>query len=275
MEKIQYARLCAGLARHHGYVGFPLANSKSKAPERGIDLASVNFKPSDIFDFALEGRLGWLLQPSRLAVIDWDRGKGNEDFPKKGQLRDKGFIVTQSGGRHYYYNIIDDGLLHYTNGHIAGVDVKHWGLSYVKSYPKAHGDVGPDCIHSEQFVQLCGLLGITLRLRAEYKGGDLCIVLDSNTEKRVMQALDFVHPDAEYHVWGAVGCALKTAGFGYDVFHDWSIHGEKSVGCDLRAAWDNFRPFVSQTATPIEFIINLGRRYRSQSFHKALSNGRN
>ena len=201
-----------------GFRGFPLARD-SKAPERGISIRDFNCDRTDTIRYAAENRLAWHLSKTRLVVVDWDplKDKGLDekmlkyiDWLKSNSHPTIHFLRTPSGGAHFYYRITDwQNMMQYANTHVPGLDVKHFGDSYVKVYSMEENFQERCFCTSAMLSDIQGNFGVTLNKRP-VESPDIAPQLNEDERMALCEELDHLNPDMPYTEWGSVACALKT-----------------------------------------------------------------
>ena len=254
-----------------GFRGFPLARD-SKAPERGMNIRSFNCDRADTIRYAAERRLAWHLSKTRLVVVDWDplKDKGLDekileyiDWLKSNSNSDSTihFLRTPSGGAHFYYRVTDwHNMMRYANTHMPGLDIKHFGDSYVKVYNMEENFQERHYCTSAMLSDIQGNFDITMNKRpTDFPG--TAPILNEDECIELHKQLNNVDPDMPYTEWGSVACALKTlcgAKWGIIIFIAWSERGRSFRG--EKDTFDTFNaanPFVGDAR---KFIYNLAKR---------------
>jgi len=77
--------------------------------------------------------------------------------------------------------------------------------------------------------------------------------------------LSFIHPDCDYTTWINVGMALKSEGFGFGPWNDWSSHGDKYKGTqDCLNHWNSFKGNGITYGTVVKMAKDGGWKRRSE-----------
>ena len=264
------------LYHNHGFRGFQLADSNSKAPKRSTNFSKVKSYSSDhLVGYCVTNTLAWHLSASRAAVIDWDKGKDDiiDRRVKQHYLNSMfNWVNTPSGGRHYYFKITDDELYKYKNKSVPGVDVKFYGNSYVKAYTYSHVSVfTPMPVSTKEFIEIVeDIIKEELSLRdtklMKDKGGEELL---ENNISRVWETLNKIDPDIDYYLWGSICCALKAMGLEETMFHEWSVGGEKYNYAAAHNCWVTAKWFDSKDG-PMRFLENLAAKSTLDEVFKSI-----
>ena len=143
---------------------------------------------------------------------------------------------------------------------MSGLDVKHFGDSYVKAY-NMEENFQERCFCTRAMLSdIQGNFGIELNKRPVESPG-IAPILNEDERMALCEELDHLDPDMPYTEWGSVACALKTlcgSHRGWHFFRAWSEQGQSFRGeKDTFETFNAANPFVGDAR---KFISNLAKR---------------
>lgn len=237
------------------FVGFPLVSESVSTPTKGLKLENVAYDRNVIARFAFEKRLAWHCRKSRLCVFDFDLNSATQEDAKNllilGEFDPRKAFKSKSGGYHYYYILKDDFLYDYRNIYTPALDVLFNDNCYVRAYnPSTTSKI----IRCKSGIVLDKLFKMNVNLNKKQRGET--VVSSRGDEAALIPLLDLIDADEHYTLWGSIGRALKSLGFEFEVFEEWSKNGSREswMACNLERTWEEFEPFEGD---PDRFIRGI------------------
>lgn len=211
---------------------------KHPIDRHGVKSARIDHSPSDFDKHNVAVACGH----NDLVVVDVDPRNGGMDTlagleMAYGAMPETWKVRTGSGGLHFYYkgNIRSFSL--------TGIDIQSIG-KYVVAPPSSHA-TGNDYewILSPDDTELAPLPDFFYDLLPKIKADDASETLIDNkfTKEQYLDALKAISPDCDYATWIKVGMAIRSLGFDYAVFDNWSAGSKTKYNANNTAKkWNTF-----------------------------------